>query len=281
METAVLLDGLCFPEGPRWHDGRLWFSDMHTKKVIALDMDGNAETIVEVENLPSGLGWLPDGDLLIVSMIDRRLLKFDGNHLSLHADLYDLAGFHCNDMVVDREGNAYVGNFGFDFQSGKGPEPANMILVTMSGDASVVAEEMSFPNGAVITPDGKTLIVAETMGNRLTAFDIREDKTLENRRVWAELVGYFPDGIALDPEGNIWVATPSAQNIIRVKEGGEILDEIKLSQDSFACAIGGENGDVLFICTAQTSNPEEAIAQKSGRIEMVNLSNSPSTFQVV
>jgi sugar lactone lactonase YvrE len=244
---------------------------MHDKKVIALDMDGNAETIVEVENLPSGLGWLPEGDLLIVSMIDRRLLKFDGNSLSIHADLYDLADFHCNDMVVDREGNAYVGNFGSDLFGGEEPVPTNMIKVTPSGEASVVAEELVFPNGAVITPDGKTLIVAETFANQLTAFDIKEDKTLENRRIWARLEGYHPDGIALDPDGEIWAATPLTQNIIRVKEGGEITAEIKLDRDSFACAVGGENSDILFICTAKTYDPEETITLKSGCIETVNL----------
>ena len=271
METKVLLDGLCFPEGPRWHEGRLWFSDMQGKRVIALDMEGNAETIVEVENLPSGLGWLPQGDLLIVSMIDRLLLKFDGNSLSTHADLHDLTDFLCNDMVVDKEGNAYVGNFGCDLFGGEEPVPTNMFKVTPSGEASVVAEDLVFPNGAVITPDGKTLIVAETFANRLTAFDIKEDKTLENRRIWASLEGYHPDGIALAPDGQIWAATPLTDNFIRVKEGGEITAEVKLDRGAFACAIGGENNDILFVCTAKTFDPEEAVALKSGRIETMNL----------
>ncbi len=130
---------------------------------------------------------------------------------------------------------------------------------------------MQFPNGAVITPDGKTLIIGETMASRLTAFDIMEDKTLENRRIWADITGYFPDGIALDPEGQIWVATPNTLNILRVKEGGEITNEITLSQDSFACALGGEESDILLICTAQTSNAKEAVRSRSGRIEMLKL----------
>jgi len=271
MKTRVLLDGLGFPEGPRWYGGRLWFSDMHSKKVIALDTDGNAETIVEVENLPSGLGWTPDGDLLVVSMNDRRLLRYDGDQLHTVADISDLALFHCNDMVVDRDGYAYVGNFGYDLHGGGDPRSANLIMVAPSGEAQVVAEDLMFPNGAVITPDGKTLIIAETMGSRLTAFDIKEDKTLENRRIWADISGYYPDGIDMDPKGEIWVATPSTLNIIRVKEEGTITREIKLSQDSYACAVGGENRDILFICTAKTSNPEEALQLRSGRIEMINL----------
>lgn len=271
MATTVLLDGLCFPEGPRWHEGRLWFSDMHAKKVIAVDLDGNAETIVEVEHLPSGLGWLPGGELLIVSMTDRRLLKYDGHDLGVVADVSHLAGYDCNDMVVDGEGRAYIGNFGYDLHGGEAPQPANIIMVTPAGDARIVAEDMQFPNGAVITPDGKTLIVGETMGSRLTAFDIREDGSLENRRIWADITGYYPDGIALDPEGQIWAATPNTLNIIRVKEGGEITNEIKLSQDSFACALGGENRDILLICTAQTSNAKQAVASKSGHIEMVKV----------
>ena len=174
-------------------------------------------------------------------------------------------------MVVDGEGNAYIGNFGFDLHGGKERQPASLILVTPAGDARIVAEDMQFPNGAVITPDGKTLIVAETMARRLTAFDIKGDKTLENRSVWADISGYYPDGIDRDPERQIWVATPGNLNIILVKEGGEITNEIKLSQDSFACAVGGENRDILFICTAESSNREEVVALKSGRIEMAKL----------
>jgi len=271
MDTRILLDGLVFPEGPRWHEGRLWFSDMHARKVIALDTDGNAETAVEVANLPSGLGWTPGGDLLIVSMNDRRLLRFDGSRLDTVADLSDLAHFPCNDMAVDRDGYAYIGSFGFDLHGGGNPEPANLVMVAPTGDAQTVAGELMFPNGTVITPDGRTLIIAETRGSRLTAFDVKGDKTLENRRVWAAVSGYFPDGIDMDPDGEIWVATPGTGNIIRVKAGGEITREMALSQDSYACAVGGENHDILFICTAKTSRPQDALRLKSGRIEMLEL----------
>lgn len=271
MKTTILLDNLCFAEGPRWHEGKLWFSDMYAKKVMTVDLNGKVEMIVEVENHPSGLGWLPNGDLLIVSMIDRRLLKYNSSSLVEVANLYDRTGFYCNDMVVDKEGNAYIGNFGFDLHGGEELKMANIIKVTPSGNIDVVAEDMMFPNGSIIMPDEKTMIIAETFASQLTAFDINEDKTLSNRRIWAKLENYYPDGICLDPNGEVWVATPMAGNIIRVREGGEITKEINLSQDSFACAIGGENKDLLFICTAPSSIPNEAMTQKNGRIEIANL----------
>ena len=176
LETTVLLDGLEFPEGPRWHDGKLWFSDMGTNQVMTVDLDGNAETVVEVQGQPSGLGWLPDERLLVVSMTDRRLLRLDPHGLVEVADLRELASFHCNDMVVDHQGRAYIGNFGYAFSDPSAtPKLAEIVLVTPDGDARVVAQEMVFPNGIVITPDGRTLIVAESFAARLTAFDIEPD----------------------------------------------------------------------------------------------------------
>jgi len=161
-ETTLLLDGLVFPEGPRWHDGKLWFSDIFAHKVMAVDLDGHAETIVEVPNRPSGLGWLPDGRLLVVSMTDLRLLRLDSHGLSEVADLHTLATYRCNDMVVDGQGRAYIGHFGFDVGAGQPFAPAALILVAPDGAARVVADELAFPNGTVITPDGRTLIVAES-----------------------------------------------------------------------------------------------------------------------
>ncbi|MEO8837917.1 MAG: SMP-30/gluconolactonase/LRE family protein, partial [Herbaspirillum sp.] len=186
QNRELVIDGLAFAEAPRWHDGKLWFSDFYTNSVYCLHAKGELSTVVEVPGRPSGLGWLPDGRLLVVSMTERRLLRLDPDGLTELADLSPLAGFDCNDMVVDRLGRAYVGNFGFDL-IGKAPlQPATLIMVTSDGQARTVADDLLFPNGCVITPDGQTLILAETFGHRLTAFDIAADGSLHARRCWAE-----------------------------------------------------------------------------------------------
>ena len=256
-EARLILDGLIFPEGPRWFEGRLWFSDMHAHEVVAVTPDGERETIVEIPNQPSGLGFLPDGRLLIVSMLDRKLLRLDPDGLWDVADLSTLAPFHCNDMVTDADGNSYIGNFGFDLIAGDAPKSTNMLLVTPDGNASVVADGLQFPNGTVITPDGKTLIVAESWGQRLTAFDIESDATLSNQRVWADL-GFPPDGICLDAEGAIWVAVPTNPGaLVRVDSGGDILERIPVSDMGvFACMLGGPDRKTLFSLEAPTSNPQ-------------------------
>ena len=188
MTQQILIDGLCFGEGPRWRDGALWLSDMHDRRVLRVQADGRAETIVHLEDdEPSGLGWLPNGDLLIVSMRNRLLLRFDGTELTLHADLSQLASWDCNDMVVDAAGRAYVGNFGFDIHNAAEPRPAELIRVEPDGSATVEDDELMFPNGTVITPDGRTLIVGESFGGCLTAFDIAADGSLANKRLWAAL----------------------------------------------------------------------------------------------
>ena len=271
MGTNTLIEGLCFAEGPRWHEGRLWFSDMHDYKVLATDMDGNLETIAEVPEQPSGLGWLPDGRLLIVSMLDRKLLVQEDGELSEFASLYDMATYHCNDMVTDNLGRSYVGNFGFDLFDGSEATTAEIIMVTPDGQPRVVADEVSFPNGTVITPDGKTLIVGESMAARLTAFDIADDGTLSNRRVWAQLDKAIPDGICLDDQGGIWVASPISNEALRVLEGGEVTDRIKVENQAFACMLGGDNRKRLFILTAASSDPEECRAGRTGKIEYVDV----------
>jgi sugar lactone lactonase YvrE len=270
-EPRTLVDGLRFPEGPRWHDDRFWFSDMHAGRVMAVDMDGRSESIVDVEGEPSGLGWLPDGRLLVVSMQDRRLLRLDPDGLSEVADLSSLASFHCNDMVVDREGRAYVGNFGFDLHAGDSPTATNLILVHPDGRTEIAAKDMRFPNGAVITPDGRTLIVGETFGGCLTAFEIADDGTLHDRRLWAQLDGAVPDGICLDEEGAIWVASPVAQGgVLRIREGGEVTDRVAVENEAFACMLGGPDGRTLFICTAPDSDPDKT-GGRGGRIEIVEV----------
>ena len=278
--TTILMDGLTFGEGPRWHEEKFYFSDFYSHKVFSLDMDGNSEVIVEVPAQPSGLGWMPDGTMLIVSMKDKKLLSFNNNTLSEVADLSNLAGFHCNDMVVDDQGNAYIGNFGFNTYSGEEIRPANLILVRPGEDPCLAADDLLFPNGTVITPDGKTLIVGETYAARLTAFDINQDATLSNRRVWADFTLYadegdipLPDGMCLDAEGAIWVASPSTAEVIRVREGGVILDRISVETNAYACMLGGDDLKTLFICTSNASgvDPESALREKSGKIETIKV----------
>ena len=270
-KSQILLDGLLFPEGPRWHGGKLWFSDMQGLHVMTVDMDGNAEKIVEVQCCPSGLGWLPDGRMLVVSMMDRRLLRLDAGGLSEIADLSNLASFHCNDMVVDKKGRAYIGNFGFDLAANAAVEPAEIILVTPDGKANIAAEDLYFPNGTVITPEDRALIVAESFGNCLTAFDIEPDGSLTNRRIWAKLEGIYSDGICLDAEGAIWVAAPHPGEVLRVREGGNVTHRLKVSTKPYACMLGGFDRRILFICTAGSFDSKEVRAKPGGKIEIIEV----------
>lgn len=269
MATAfsTLISGYSFLEAPRWRDSRLWLSDFYTHQVIATDMAGQVEKITEVPGQPSGLGWLPDGRLLVVSMRDRRLMRLetDGT-LVQHADLSTIATANTNDMVVDRHGNAYVGNFGFDLMSGATVSTARLARVAPDGTVSVVADGLFFPNGAMITPDGGTLIVAETLGNRLSAFSIAADGSLGPRRDWAtfapspegqELSAVMaqlkvaPDGATLDAEGAVWAADALGHRVLRVAEGGKVLAEISTGDMGvYACTLGGPDGKTLFLCTA-------------------------------
>lgn len=276
--TTLLAGGLHFGEGPRWHDGKLWFSDFFDQAVKTCTTGGEVRIEFNTPQRPSGLGWLPDGRMLIVSMQDRKVLRRepDGT-LVQHADLSSLATWHCNDMVVDATGRAYVGNFGFDLEEAfhtravedilANHPTANLIRVETNGSVSVAAPEMHFPNGSVITPDGRTLIVGETMGFVLTAFDIQGDGSLANRRVWAPLGGRPADGICLDADGQVWVANPLANEVFRVREGGEVTEVVETSQPCFACMLGGDDGRTLFAITAESSVEEIASAQRTGKIE--------------
>ena len=261
-----LASGLQFGEGPRWRDGRLWFSDFYDHAVKSVSLAGDLRTEFTIDDQPSGLGWQPDGTMLIVAMTSRRLLRRtpDGA-VSVHADLGHIATFHCNDMVVDSAGGAYVGNFGFDLDAaiGKGDVQASLVkaklaYVSPDGQARVAADDLAFPNGTVITPDGRTLIVGESFGGVLTAFDVGPGGDLSNRRVWAELAPRVPDGICLDADGAIWVANPQAPECVRVAEGGEILEVIDTGQPCYACMLGGNDGRTLFMLTAAGlgSSPE-------------------------
>lgn len=267
--TTTLVSGLCFGEGPRWRGGALWFSDMHGRTVYRVDIRGELEPVVTLDDdEPSGLGWLPDGRLLIVSMKRRRLLAWDGEGLSDFCDMSGLASYHCNDMVTDPKGRSYVGNFGFDLHGQAKAAFAELVMVTPDGKASVVATDLRFPNGTVITPDGKTLIVGESTGSCLTAFDIAKDGTLSNRRTWARMAQGLPDGICLDEEGGIWVASPGSHGVVRLLEGGEVTHRIRVEKEAFACMLGGEDRKTLFILTSGSSNPERCIAEQDAAVEI-------------
>jgi sugar lactone lactonase YvrE len=250
----TLRGGGSFFESPRWHDGRWWVSDFFRKVVLAIDTRGRSEEIARVEGQPSGIGWLPEGSLLVVSMRDRRVLRqSDDGHLSVHADLAKLCDWHANDMVVASTGHAYVGNFGFDLDGGQ-PTPTKVVRIDPDGSASVAADGLLFPNGSVITPDGRTLIVGETFGRRHTAFTISADGSLSDRRVWADLssAGIAPDGCALDAEGCIWTADAAHGRCCRIAEGGAVLEAVELPPGlrCFACMLGGEDGRTLLLCGA-------------------------------
>jgi sugar lactone lactonase YvrE len=266
--AKVVAEGLVFPEGPRWHAGELWFSDMLGGVVMRLDADSRLHRVLEVPEQPSGLGWLPDGRMLVVSMRDRRLLRVDGGVPSVAADLSRLAAMHCNDMVVDAHGRAYVGNFGFDLPAGAPAMPTGLVLVTPDGKARVVADGLLFPNGCVITPGGDTLIVGETFGARLTAYSIASDASLYARRLWAALPGRSPDGICLDAEGAVWVASPPTREVVRVCAGGIITHRVATTKQAIACMLGGAERRELFILSGHVSfDPVKARSYRSGRIE--------------
>lgn len=269
--ATVLVEGLRFPEGPRWHGHLLFVSDMHAARIVTVSEHGEVAPFAEVAGQPSGLGWDPHGHLMVVSMVDRRVLKFHPDGPQVFADLSGLAAFHCNDMVVDAAGGAYVGNFGFDLDGGATPVPTVLIRVAPDGTPSVAADDVRFPNGSVITPDGRTLIVGESFGGRLTAWDIAADGTLSNRRLWAQLDGAVPDGICLDAEGAIWSACPISGRVLRVLEGGEVTDVVSIDRrGAYACMLGGADRRTLFICTADASDPAQTGSMR-GAIETVRV----------
>ncbi|CCQ14899.1 NHL repeat containing protein [Rhodococcus sp. AW25M09] len=266
--TTVVTDR-AFLECPRWHDGRIWVSDLYAHEVLSIGDDGDVCVEAIVPGRPSGLGWLPDGRLLIVSMTDGLIFRRepDGT-LVTHADVSALATGKLNDMVVDDRGHAYISTFGFEFRSRSYVESAVLIHVAPNGDSDIAAGDLLFPNGSVVTQD-RTLVVAESMGNRMTAFDIAEDGSLSNRRSWATFgpevprstvkdamnaAQVAPDGIGLDSEGAIWVADALHQRLIRVVEGGEIVDERAFPTGVFACMLGGQDGRTLFACAAPSSS---------------------------
>ena len=276
MPTRTLrtvIGGLAFGEAPRWREGRLWFSDMHAHEVVAMTSDGVRETVVSSPTAVSGLGWLPDGRMLVVSMDDNRLMRLETDgRLVEHADLSPVSAFNPNDMVVDAKGRAYVGNFGFPLYPRGEMKPAKMARVDPDGSVHEAADELIFPNGTVITPDGKTLIVGESFASRMTAFDIAADGGLSNRRVWATLPeAAVPDGCCLDAEGAIWVASPTTNDVIRLHEGGQVSERIDVGRGAYACMLGGDDRKTLFVLVSDESDPELTRANRTAGIVAVEV----------
>ena len=246
-----LLDGLAFPEGPRWSEGKLWFSDLRNKTVTTVGLDGSSEVVVRLDDSPSGIGFLPDGTPIVVSMNHRTLLRLIDGRAELHADLRQFPGDFINDMVVDDQGNAYVGTRsaalrpGFAVPAGD-DAPDTIVMVRPGGQAEVAADHLVSPNGTAITPDGRTLIVAETYAHRVVAYDRASDGSLANRRVYAEVGDDYPDGLCLDSDGAVWLGSPYTAKFIRVREGGQVTDRLPLP-GAVACMLGGEDRRVLFL----------------------------------
>ncbi|WP_249523250.1 SMP-30/gluconolactonase/LRE family protein [Modestobacter marinus] len=264
---TTLFTGGAFFEGPRWHDGTWWVSDFYRRTISRIGADGAEQVVAEVAGQPSGLGWLPDGTLMAVSMTDHRLLRVSDGRTTELADLSEHCGGHLNDLVVDEAGRVYVGDFGFDLMGGGAARTASLKRVDPNGTVTVVAEGLQFPNGMVITPDGGTLLVDETLGNRVTAFDLAPDGSLTDRRVFAQLgpevtgttteevLGQLvvaPDGCTLDAEGHLWIADAVGGRAARLAPGGEVVDEVRAPEGLgvFACALGGDDGRTLLLCSA-------------------------------
>jgi sugar lactone lactonase YvrE len=277
--ARVLREGLAFGEAPRWHEGRLWFSDFYRHGVYSVAEDGTDERLEHVvSGQPSGLGWLANGDLLCVSMTDHQVVRFHDGVESLYCDISPYCGFWANDMVISSSGVSYVGNFGFDLDvmlrdvggaamRASPPPTTNLVVIGRGGDVLQVVPDLAFPNGTVITPDDKTLIVGETMTSRLSAFDINADGTLANRRVWAQMDFAAPDGMCLDAAGQIWAANARTNQCLRVKEGGEITAVVETTQTSYACMLGGVNRSTLYVMSAPTSDRFKIADVTRGKIE--------------
>lgn len=273
--TQVVADHCLFTEDPRWHADQLYFSDTIAGRVCAVDSAGRLEVVAQLDDHCSGLGFMPDGELLIVSAGRRQLVLHcaDGS-LRLHADLSDLAPQGINDMVVDAQGRAYVGELRFDPAQPLAPVPGKLFLVQPDGTVEVAADDMLMSNGSVIVPDGRTLLVAETMGCRITAFTLGADGRVSDRRVFAQLPpGYFPDGIAYDADGGVWAACPYDNGVIRVEEGGAITHQLMLAEGraAYACMLGGPARRTLFLCTSEKQGHDKLRELKSSRIESIEV----------
>jgi sugar lactone lactonase YvrE len=263
----TLMEGIGLGESPRWHEGRLWFSDWVAHQVIALDEDGNSEVMARIDAFPFSIDWLPKGPMLVTAGRELLRMEDDGSLVS-HRDLSEFSEFGWNELVVDGNGNAYVNGPGFDMMGGADFVPGIVVLLRPDGSAEKVAEGVAFPNGMAVTPDDATLIVADSYAKELLAFDIAADGAVGNRRTWADLRDGVPDGICIDAEGAIWYADVPGRSCVRVREGGEVLQTIEFDRGCFACMLGGANGRNLFIMAQEWTGPE-------------GIFNEPRTGQVV
>lgn len=280
MTTSIktLVDttrGLKFTESPRWHHGKLWFIDIHDKRIKTVDLTGSVTTVLELPFLPNAFGLTREGAIVVGDAFKRLIYRSDGAALRQVADISGLTTFCLSDGIVDAEGRLYVGDIGYNFVDPKAKpvETCVIVLVGADGRASVVADKLFFPNGIVITPDGRTLIVGETLGHRLTAFDIQKDGSLSNRRVWAQLpTSVSPDGICLDAEGGVWCANPEGEDsVVRVREGGEITDRIRVDTHAYAVMLGGPERKHLFISTSGSHDPAEIQRKPSASFRVVEV----------
>ncbi|WP_175839309.1 SMP-30/gluconolactonase/LRE family protein [Burkholderia anthina] len=277
-QAALLADDFVFLEAPRWRHDRLWVSDVFDYKLYCLHLDGSRAIVCEVPQRPSGIGFLPDGTPIVVSSKDRRLMKVIGNALSTHADLSSVATGDLNDLVVDDLGRIYVGNFGYDLFGGQPKALTDLHLVEPDGSMRVVASDLDFPNGAVLTNGGRTLVVAETWSCRLTAFERDSDGSLSGRRSYADLGNRMPDGICVDAEGGIWVSSFNTGEFFRVLDGGEVTDRVSFDGRAIACHLGGENGTTLFCCTYTGTLDEIQSGKRAAMLHTVQVDVPSATF---
>jgi sugar lactone lactonase YvrE len=270
-EPRVVLDEIVLGESPRWHEGRIWFCDWGAGEVIVVDADGKPEVVARMQGMPFCIDWLPDGRLLVVAGRQQQLLRQDDT-LVTHADLSAIGEtFPWNDIAVDGRGFAYVNNIGYEFPGG---EPADGLIAVVIPDGTVrqVADGVQFPNGMAVTADDSTLIVAESHASRLTAYDIQPDGDLANRRVWATLENAAPDGICIDAEGAVWYADVPNRACVRVREGGEVLQTVRLDRGGFACALSDGDQPTLYVTAADFSNPAAMMSgARTGRLFAVDV----------
>jgi sugar lactone lactonase YvrE len=273
IELSVLVGqgrGLRFAESPRWHNGKLWFLDIHDSAIKAIDLDSNLETVVKLPFKPNGLGFRCDGSVIVSDALHLKVHRWDGTILNPVADLSQTCVFCCSDGLVDAQDRFYIGDIGYNFWNPDAKPVDTCVIARIDPDGTVhkVADRLKFPNGLAITPDGRTLIVAETDGYRLTAFDIAADGNLYNHRIYAQLPdGVQPDGIALDAEGAVWVANPAGNPaVLRVRKGGEVAASIELDAHAYAVMLGGPNGRHLFICTSASHDPAEIVRDPSAML---------------
>lgn len=273
LTATPLLDDLGFAEAPRWHEGRLWFSDIVRQRICRASDDGSCETVLQLDVDPSGLGWMPDGSLLIVSMAAHEILRWRDDQLTLHARTAPLSRARLNDMVVDANGGAYASNFGFDFESGEAVRATNLVRIEPDGTVSAAATDILCPNGMALSPDGERLYVGQSASREVLEFRVEEDGFLCDRDVFATLPeGCMSDGICLDAAEGLWIASPVSHAFLRIERGGQVTHRID-TQDrhAIACVLGGEGRRTLYCLTSPVMSLHRARTEQAGRIDQVQV----------